>query len=236
MIVWKPNTFFEDLLHPCVRKLFLHVEEATLYLQWENLCWTCQFLVAFEIKTIKSEAKRVPRPFEPFGLYQVTIEESELVTETDSALNNDQLLSKNHGNLMLPDRGIPTPSTSADMRRHKHFSWILHFSNSGRMHWIIIVLLPFLISIGWTSTGWCKLILYWAPFIFTQFVTHALSPVVFILKGLYFGSLLGICNMSFLIADRCDIVCIWYNDNFLTRGAAKFKSEQFSEFGSQTVT
>ena len=35
---------------------------------------------------------------------------------------------------------------------------------------------------------------------------------------------------------RCDIVRIWYNDNFLTRGAAKFKSEQFSEFGSQTVT
>ena len=35
---------------------------------------------------------------------------------------------------------------------------------------------------------------------------------------------------------RCDIVCIWYNDNFLTRAAAKFKSEQFSEFGFQTVT
>ena len=31
----------------------------------------------------------VPRPFEPFGLYQVKIEESELVTKTDSALNND---------------------------------------------------------------------------------------------------------------------------------------------------
>ena len=35
---------------------------------------------------------------------------------------------------------------------------------------------------------------------------------------------------------RCDIGCIWYNDTFLTKGAAKFKSEQFSEFGSQTVT
>ena len=32
MIVRKPNTFFEDLLHPLVRK-FLHVEEATLHLQ-----------------------------------------------------------------------------------------------------------------------------------------------------------------------------------------------------------
>ena len=31
--VQKPNTFFEDLLHPFVRKLFLHVEEATLHLQ-----------------------------------------------------------------------------------------------------------------------------------------------------------------------------------------------------------
>ena len=55
------------------------------------------------MKTIKSEAKRVPRLFEPFGLYQVKIEESELVTETDSAYNNYQLLSANHGNLMLPD-------------------------------------------------------------------------------------------------------------------------------------
>ena len=35
---------------------------------------------------------------------------------------------------------------------------------------------------------------------------------------------------------RCDKVRIWYKDNFLTRRAAKFKSEQFSEFGSQTVT
>ena len=35
---------------------------------------------------------------------------------------------------------------------------------------------------------------------------------------------------------RYDIVCIWHNDNFLTRGAAQFKSEQFSEFGFQTVT
>ena len=34
MIVQNPaNTLFEDLLHPFVRKLFLHVEEATLHLQ-----------------------------------------------------------------------------------------------------------------------------------------------------------------------------------------------------------
>ena len=51
--------FFEDLLHPLVRKLFLHLKEATLHLQWESQCWTCQFLVAFEIQAIKSEAKRV---------------------------------------------------------------------------------------------------------------------------------------------------------------------------------
>ena len=68
-------------------------------------------------------------------------------------------------------------------------------------------------------------------------VSHALSPVVFILKGLYFGSLpgLGIYNMSFFDCIY-DIVRISYNDNFLTRGGAKFICEQFSEFGSQTVT
>ena len=43
--------------------------------------------------------------------------------------------------------------------------------------------------------------------------------------------------MQYEFSDcRSDIVCIWYNDNFLTRGAAKFKYKQFSEFGSQTVT
>ena len=78
-------------------------------------------MVAFEIKTIKSEAKRVPKPFEPFGLYQVKIEEPKLVTEIDSALNNNELLSTNHGNLMLPDSVIATPSTSADIRKHRHF-------------------------------------------------------------------------------------------------------------------
>ena len=35
---------------------------------------------------------------------------------------------------------------------------------------------------------------------------------------------------------RCDIVFIRYKDNFLTRGATKIKSTQFSEFGSRTQT
>ena len=33
MIVQKSIAFFEDLLHPFVRKLFLHVEEVTLHLE-----------------------------------------------------------------------------------------------------------------------------------------------------------------------------------------------------------
>ena len=69
--------------------------------------------------------------------------------ETNSALNAGQKLSKNHGDLMLPDRVIAgsTFQRSADVRRHKHFSRTLHFSNSVRMHRTIKVLLPFLISI-----------------------------------------------------------------------------------------
>ena len=43
------NYFFKNLLHPLVRKLFLHLKEATSHLQCENQCWTYQFLVAFEI-------------------------------------------------------------------------------------------------------------------------------------------------------------------------------------------
>ena len=35
---------------------------------------------------------------------------------------------------------------------------------------------------------------------------------------------------------RCDIVFVTHKDNFLRRGATKIKSEQFSEFGSQTET
>ena len=60
-----------------------------------------------------------------------------------------------------------------------------------------------------------------------------LSSVVLILKGIYFGSYEDLHEFS---DCRCDIVCIWYNDKFLKKGAAKFKSKQFSEFGCQTVT
>ena len=51
-------------------------------------------------------------------------------------------------------------------------------------------------------------------------ISHALSPAVLILKD-------PDC--------RCNIVCILYNYNFLTRGAAKIQSKQFSEFGSRTI-
>ena len=34
---------------------------------------------------------------------------------------------------------------------------------------------------------------------------------------------------------RCDIVFVRHKDNFLTKCAAKIKSEQFSEFGSGTI-
>ena len=33
IIILEHNTFFEDLLHPLVRKLFLHLNAATLHLQ-----------------------------------------------------------------------------------------------------------------------------------------------------------------------------------------------------------
>ena len=36
--------------------------------------------------------------------------------------------------------------------------------------------------------------------------------------------------------SRYNIICIWYNDEFLKKGAAKCKSKKFSEFGFQTVT
>ena len=41
--------FFEDLLHPIVRKLFLHLKENVSHLQSGNHCRTWQLLVAFEI-------------------------------------------------------------------------------------------------------------------------------------------------------------------------------------------
>ena len=43
--------------------------------------------------------------------------------QTDSALNADKKVSKNHSDLMLPDRVIATQSSKkgTDMRRHEHF-------------------------------------------------------------------------------------------------------------------
>ena len=76
-------------------------------------------------------------------------------------------------------------------------------------------------------------------FNFTQFVSHGLTCSELCcahIKRHIFWKVrgLGISKMSFLIADM--IVCIWYNDKFLKKGAAKFKSKKFSEFGSQTIT
>ena len=70
---------------------------------------------------------------------------------------------------------------------------------------------------------------------FTQIVSHSLTCSELCcahIKRHIFWKLrgLGISNMSFLIADncRCDIVIvrIWYNDKFLKKGAAKFKSKK----------
>ena len=100
--------------------------------------------------------------------------------QTDSALlNADKKLSKNHGDLMLPDWDLlqlKVPK-NADKRRHENFSWTLHYSNSVKMHRIIIVLLLVLISIQWTI-GLCKLTFNWAPLIFTQFEPHEFTCVV----------------------------------------------------------
>ena len=76
-------------------------------------------------------------------------------------------------------------------------------------------------------------------FNFAQFVSHGSTCYELCcahIKRYIFWKVrgLGISNMSFLITDV--IVCIWYNDKFLEKGAAKFKSKKFSEFGSQTVT
>ena len=67
-------------------------------------------------------------------------------------------------------------------------------------------------------------------------VSTTLSPAWLRFKGLYFGNYhagLSISNMNFLIADV--IVCIKYNDNFLTRGYSKVKSKQLSEFASRAM-
>ena len=53
----------EYLLHPLVRKLFLHLKEAILLyyicMKLGNQCWTCQFLVASEVQAIKLRAIRL---------------------------------------------------------------------------------------------------------------------------------------------------------------------------------
>ena len=48
-------------------------------------------------------------------------------------------------------------------------------------------------------------------------VSHALSPVVHILKGLYFGATRAWHIQHEFSDRRCDVVCVWYNDKFLTR-------------------
>ena len=69
-------------------------------------------------------------------------------------------------------------------------------------------------------------------FNFTQFVSHGLTcselcrahikrHILWKVRGL------DISSLSFLIADV--IVCFWYNDKFVNKGVAKFKSKRFSE-------
>ena len=155
-----------------------------------------------------------PRVFRPCGTMWFKLGKNwrspikNQLTQTDSAVNawQSRKLSKNHGDLVLPDSYYSSKfKKSADIRRHKHFLWTLHSSNSVRMHRIIIVLLPFLISIQWTI-GLCKLIFNWAPLIFTQFGQHGFTcsepccahinrPLFWKLQGL------GISSMNFLIAD-----------------------------------
>ena len=110
---------------------------------------------------------------------------------------------------------------SADIRRHKHSLWTLHSTNSVRMHLIILVLLPFLISIQ-STIGLCKLIFNWAPLIFTQFEPYGFTwsePCCVHIKAAYILEATSTWHIQHEFYDcRCDIVCIWYNDNFLTRG------------------
>ena len=163
------------------------------------------------------------------------------LTQTDSALNADQKLSKNHGDLMLPDRVTAIQNSKKVLTSEdKHFSWTLHWSSDpARMHRIIIVLLPFLISIQWTI-ALCKLIYNRAPLIFTQFELHGFTSSWALLCSYLKAYMLEATrtwHIQHEFSDwRCDIVCIWCNDNFLTSGSAKIKSKQFSEFGSRTIT
>ena len=77
-------------------------------------------------------------------------------------------------------------------------------------------------------------------FNFTQFVSHGLTCSELCcahMKKAYILEAMRTWYIQHEFSDcRCDIVCIWYNDKFLKKGAAKFKSKKFSEFGSQTVT
>ena len=66
-------------------------------------------------------------------------------------------------------------------------------------------------------------------------VSHALSPVVLILKGLCFRPTMT-WHIQHEFSDcSCDTVCIWYNDNFFTRGCSKLESKQFSAFHSLVI-
>ena len=64
----------------------------------------CLFYGKWEPNTLRPRGFRL---YESFGSYQVKIKES----ESDSAFNTDQILSKNHGNLMLPHQVIATSSS-----------------------------------------------------------------------------------------------------------------------------
>ena len=75
-------------------------------------------------------------------------------------------------------------------------------------------------------------------FNFTQFVSHGLTCSELCcahIKRHIFWKLQGYIQHE-LSDCRCDILCIWYNDKFLKKGAAKFRSKKFSEFGSKAVT
>ena len=93
MIVWKPNTFLLRSVAPLCEKINFACGRSYITFAMRKSILDMPVPGSFEIKSIESEAKRVPRPFGPFGLYQIKIEETELVTVPDSALNNDQLLS-----------------------------------------------------------------------------------------------------------------------------------------------
>ena len=78
--------------------------------------------------------------------------------------------------------------------------------------------------------------LNWAPLIFTQFEPHVFTcsePCCAHIKRPVFWKLPGLGISNIISDSRCDVVCIWYNDNFSRGRAAKIKCKQFSEFGSR---